>query len=326
MRREKDLVPVRNKLMFITGDCHFVQTILLLRPRPRVFVGVCRYIMHHLADALSPHEQAKLPPAKRFTADDVASPEDAGCSLACRTNREWQMARWTRVFGLFIIFICTVGLQYTFGIMLVEFEKSHQQHAPLLLVVGTVSFGVMDASAVLSGFAIEKLGTRTTCMLGGVLAGMALALSSLATQAWHLVLTYGLILGVGHSLSLFSGILIVNQIFVKRRSLAAALGSLGGGVGTLFWSVLVPYLLQHCGLVWTLRLLAAIVSFCLLCSGSILTDPDCQTEAQHHALRERKRGSGQRQDGAVLRCYADLCCWGSLCTTRRLNLRLVLLG
>ena len=307
--------------------CHFVQTgKRTVAPAASCFVRVGRYMQHPLADALSPHEQAKLPLAKRFTADDVASPGEEGCSLACRMNREWQMARWTRVFGLFIIFICTVGLQYTFGIMLVEFEKSHQQHAPLLLVVGSFSFGVMDASAVLSGFAIEKLGTRTTCMLGGVLAGMALALSSLATQAWHLVLTYGLILGVGHSLSLFSGILIVNQLFVKRRSLAAALGSLGGGVGTLFWSVLVPYLLQHCGLVWTLRLLAAIVSFCLLCSGFILTDPDCQTEAQHNAPRVRNRGSVQRQDGVVSRCYADLCCSGSLCATRRLNLRLVLLG
>ena len=32
-------------------------------------------MQHPLADALSPHEQAKLPLAKRFTVDDVASPE-----------------------------------------------------------------------------------------------------------------------------------------------------------------------------------------------------------------------------------------------------------
>ena len=61
------------KLMFITGDCTFCKPVNgLLRPLPR---GVGRYMQHPLADALSPHEQAKLPLAKRFTVDDVASPE-----------------------------------------------------------------------------------------------------------------------------------------------------------------------------------------------------------------------------------------------------------
>ena len=64
------------KLMFITGDCHFLQTgKRTVAPAASCFVRVGRYMQHPLADALSPHEQAKLPLAKRFTVDDVASPE-----------------------------------------------------------------------------------------------------------------------------------------------------------------------------------------------------------------------------------------------------------
>ena len=131
----------------------------------------------------------------------------------------------------------------------------------------------MELAAVVSGECISRYGERKTCILGGIVSGLGLFVSSFATDPWALIMTYGVIVGVGHSLSLFAGIVLINRVFVKRRAFASGVGTMGGGTGTLLLGVVVPLMVERVGLAWTLRVLGGVVCVGIVTAGMLLTDP-----------------------------------------------------
>lgn len=206
-------------------------------------------------------------------------------------SHEWEAVRWARVLGLLSVMICTVGLQYAYGLLLVAFQAALPAASFAVLVsVGSLSNGVMELSAVATGAVMLRWGERRTCVCGGLLAGLGLLLSSFATRAWHLVVAHGLVVGFGNSLSLFPAVITLNKVFSRRRSLAAGIGCSGGGLGTLGFGVCIPRLLEGFGLAWTLRILAAIVAVLCCAAGLILTDPFPE-------LHPTRRDQGHRNDG-----------------------------
>lgn len=79
--------------------------------------------------------------------------------------------------------------------------------------------------------------------------------------------------GLGSSLSLYSGILLLNSIFDKRRGLASGVGSLGAGIGTLIWGLLIPLVERQLGLQGMLQALGGLVLVALLSAAWLLTNP-----------------------------------------------------
>ena len=80
------------------------------------------------------------------------------------------------------------------------------------------------------------------------------------TELWHLHLTYGLLCGVGHSLALFCGVVLMNRWFKKWMSVASGVGNIGAGVGTVICGLFVPQLMESSGWRVTMRILALITA------------------------------------------------------------------
>jgi len=74
-------------------------------------------------------------------------------------------------------------------------------------------------------------------------------------------------------MALYSGILLVNAIFDKRRGLASGVGSTGAGIGTLLWGLLIPPLERWLGLQGMLQALGGVVLVALLSAAWLLTNP-----------------------------------------------------
>jgi len=107
-------------------------------------------------------------------------------------SQEWEACRWLRVLAFAVILFCTVGLQFSFASLLSIFEKAFSaEDRGGLATVGAVSLGVMDLTAGISGMLIGRLGERTACACGGVLAGAGLMLTSKASDLPGLIVTYG---------------------------------------------------------------------------------------------------------------------------------------
>ncbi|KAL1898174.1 hypothetical protein Sste5346_003580 [Sporothrix stenoceras] len=99
---------------------------------------------------------------------------------------------------------------------------------------------------------------RSITLAGVALMGLGFLLASFATQVWHLLLTQGLLYGLGSSMLYFPLLGPAPEYFNRHRATALGLILSGGGVGSLVLSPVVRALLSAVGGRWTLRFLAAL--------------------------------------------------------------------
>ncbi|CAK7216105.1 hypothetical protein SBRCBS47491_002719 [Sporothrix bragantina] len=99
---------------------------------------------------------------------------------------------------------------------------------------------------------------RSITLAGVALMGLGFLLASFATQVWHLLLTQGLLYGLGSSMLYFPQLGPAPEYFNRHRATALGLILSGGGVGSLVLSPVVRALLSAVGGRWTLRFLAAL--------------------------------------------------------------------
>ena len=80
-------------------------------------------------------------------------------------------------------------------------------------------------------------------------------LASWSTRAWHLLLTQGLLYGVGSSMLYFPLVSVAPEYFDRHRGAAMGFILSAAGVGGVFFSLIVRALLDAIGARWTLRIM-----------------------------------------------------------------------
>ena len=186
---------------------------------------------------------------------------------------------WLRVCAYFVISFCCLGVVYAHGLLVAEWLDTFHESRSLTASVSTLGTATMEGSGVITGLLIARFGEQRCCVAGGLVAGLGLLLSSFATQIWHLHLSFSLLLGFGHSLSLFSGAVLVNRWFSpgSKQALVSGLGNTGSGTGTLCFGVFVPLLIRSRdgsdGWRLALRVLALVTTVLLCGAGLLLRQP-----------------------------------------------------
>lgn len=92
---------------------------------------------------------------------------------------------------------------------------------------------------------MERFGLRRVVCVGLLLIAAGAGLSVLATAAWQLVLTWGVLIGTGTgSMALVFAATVANAWFVQRRGLVMGILTAGGAAGQLVFLPLVAYLAE----------------------------------------------------------------------------------
>ena len=81
-------------------------------------------------------------------------------------------------------------------------------------------------------------------------------LASWSTHTWHLLLTQGLLYGVGSSMLYFPLISVAPEYFDRRRGAAMGVILSAAGIGGLGYSLVIRALLDRVGGRWTLRIMS----------------------------------------------------------------------
>ena len=151
---------------------------------------------------------------------------------------------WFALAGVaIVIFIVGGAFVHSFGPLLPELIKEYdwsRAEISLALTLGILAFGLPSP---LFGILVNKYGPRYTIVVGNAIAALGLAGVYLAQEVWHLYFFY-IITGLGGG---FGGYIactaIVNNWFIRRRSLALgifqALAGLGGFVFTPLTTALI---------------------------------------------------------------------------------------
>uniref|UniRef100_A0A7S2J3R0 Major facilitator superfamily (MFS) profile domain-containing protein n=1 Tax=Haptolina brevifila TaxID=156173 RepID=A0A7S2J3R0_9EUKA len=116
---------------------------------------------------------------------------------------------WRSVAGYALVCLSTLGLQYAYSAIYPALLDSLNDGPMMTALVGSLCAGMMEAFAVPTALLIARIGPQRTCVVGCALSVIGMVCSAECNRAWQLLLTHGLLTGVGHSLAFFSPIVLM---------------------------------------------------------------------------------------------------------------------
>ncbi|XP_020629610.1 monocarboxylate transporter 4-like [Orbicella faveolata] len=140
------------------------------------------------------------------------------------------------------IIIC--GLTYSYGILfpwlLDEFQQGKAKTALVgsLAMVGTGVYGMLVAKV------FNRIGPLKTAIVGTLISIVALLVTSRGTSIYFIMISYGIVFGIGSCFVFLPLYLVIPRYFIKRRSLALGLVATGPGGGLFVMSPVVQALVD----------------------------------------------------------------------------------
>lgn len=175
---------------------------------------------------------------------------------------------WLVCLAGFIAQFVVLGLQNNTGILyktlLVEFQSSKGDTAWVL----SIGLGMMFLFAPVSSALSERIGCRVVAFVGGLLGVLGFVLSSFVTNVHLLYATFGILWGIGASMSYLPTLRSLPYWFSQRISLANGIVTAGSGVGTIAMGPLMQLAVNHMGWANSTRVLAGMLTLCT--AGSLL--------------------------------------------------------
>jgi predicted MFS family arabinose efflux permease len=137
---------------------------------------------------------------------------------------------------IFFSLLVAAGVRATPGVLILPLENAFgwsRDVVSLSAAVGIFLYGLVGpfAAALMQGF-----GVRRTLVLALALMSAAAVSSSFITEPWHLILTWGVLSGLGSGcVAIVLGATVVNRWFVKSRGMVMGLLTASTATGTLIF-------------------------------------------------------------------------------------------
>ena len=134
----------------------------------------------------------------------------------------------------------------------------------------------------------NRIGPFKTALLGTVISMGALLVTSRGTSIYFIMISYGVIFGVGSCFVFLPLYLVMPRYFIKRRSLALGLVATGPGGGLFVMSPVLQALVVALDWRGTFMAMAGIVAIIGPLSCVFLRMPDTFTDQQ--SAQDEKKG------------------------------------
>jgi MFS family permease len=141
---------------------------------------------------------------------------------------------WIVVAVIFLTLLAGAGVRATPSVMIVPMEQSFGWSRATIsaaIAVNILLYGLMGPFAAAL---MQRIGIRRTVMLALALLAATIAASTLITRPWHLMLTWGLLVGTGTGVvAIVLGATVVSRWFAERRGLAMGILTASTATGQL---------------------------------------------------------------------------------------------
>jgi OFA family oxalate/formate antiporter-like MFS transporter len=189
--------------------------------------------------------------------------------------------RWWIVAGAVLIQLC-LGAIYAWSVFRIPLQEAlsitpTQASLPFSFVL--IFFAL---STIVGGRWQDKKGPRFVAIVGGILLGLgmilasfaqSLFLASFAQSLFAVILTYGIISGIGIGLAYVCPISAAIKWFPDKRGFITGIAVFGFGAGALIVGPLARMLIDGIGLFSTFRTLGLIFLIIVFLGGLILRNP-----------------------------------------------------
>ena len=173
--------------------------------------------------------------------------------------------RWIILIASCLINLC-IGSMYAWSSLSAPMEQ--ELNANLSSVFSTAN-AVSFITMIIGGLMNDRHGPRWVMFTGGIMFGVGMFASGLAQNVTHLILSYGLCLGLG--MSLVYGCTISNTIkfFPDKRGMVGGMTTASYGISSVIFAPLADWICSYVGARMTFKILGAIF-LVVICCGSFL--------------------------------------------------------
>jgi MFS family permease len=184
-------------------------------------------------------------------------------ALAARVGQRFHYA-WVVAAVTFVALLISAGVRSMPGVLLVPLEKD--LHWDRATVSASVSVGIM-LYGLMGPFAaaiMQSIGIRRTVLAALGLMAVAVATTTLVTEPWQMMLTWGVLSGLATgTIASVLGATIVGRWFKTNRGLAMGLMAASVSTGQLVFLPLLAFLIDQVG--WrSASLVVAVASLVVL--------------------------------------------------------------
>ncbi|GAB6029793.1 hypothetical protein CHUAL_005507 [Chamberlinius hualienensis] len=174
---------------------------------------------------------------------------------------------WVIVFASFMCNLIVDGIAYSFGVFFLEFDTYFGAGKSKTSWAGSLLSGCYLAVGPIASALTNKFGCRPVTIAGSIIGCVAFILSQFSPNIDYLMLTYGVMGGIGFGLIYLPAIVSVGYYFEKKRALATGIAVCGSGVGTFIFAPLSQVLLAEYGWKGALTILAGLILNCMVCGA-----------------------------------------------------------
>lgn len=214
---------------------------------------------------------------------------------------------WVIVAASFMVHCIADGVTMSFGVLFVELLSYFQEGKSLTSWVGSLFMAIPLLAGPLASILTDRYGCRTVTICGAVVACLGFFISAFVNTIPLLLLTVGVITGLGLAVCYVAAIVIVAFYFEKKRSLATGIAVAGSGIGTFLFAPLIQYLVDYWGWRLCFIILAGIFLNMVVC-GALMRDLEWTPKQSNRsgfatvtAVSSRKDSTSQSSDTVGIR-------------------------
>ncbi|XP_061190632.1 monocarboxylate transporter 5-like [Saccostrea echinata] len=172
-------------------------------------------------------------------------------------DRGWA---WVILAASSLIFMIYVGTIKTSGLFFVAFQEFfHAEASTTSLIPGILQIIYSSASLPILTFGLHHFSVRQMIIVGGFLGSTAYFIGFFADRIEIIVITHGVIYGMGFATLHGPAAYLIGTYFDKRRALANSILVAASGFGGLVLPPLYRYLMDVYGLQGTMLILSGIL-------------------------------------------------------------------
>ncbi|RVX67410.1 hypothetical protein B0A52_08763 [Exophiala mesophila] len=188
------------------------------------------------------------------------------------TAKDGGLRAWLQVLGCWLVFFNVWGFTFAFGLFQNYYEMVLLPNMPPSAIswVGTVASYLLIVTGVISG-PLFDLGYYRTMLFGGAAAStFGTMMLSLSSQYYSIILSQGILMGLGCGVLYIPGLALVSRSFTKRRPMALGIVTCGAPVGGIIYTIIFNSCIDSIGFGWTVRVMGFIMFACYAAAFPLL--------------------------------------------------------
>lgn len=179
---------------------------------------------------------------------------------------------WSQVIAGNMLNMLAWGLPASFGVYQLYYTEQTGLSSSQASWVGSAQVFLTLALGTLSGRLADAGYSRHAVLAGCLVIVSGTLLTSFCTRYWQVLMAQGIYIGLGLGMAYMPSIAVIGCYFKRRRSLALAISTTGGGFGSLIFPSALQYLIPKVGFPWAVRF-SALVALVMALVANLLLKP-----------------------------------------------------